>query len=84
MTVRPARRQPLPPVDSAEARIAALVALAYELLDAHADTAQLQIGEAGDAEWDNHLAYLTDLQRVGRETMARVASSPSGVTSSPS
>jgi hypothetical protein len=48
-----------------------LVAVAYELLDAHADTSQLVIEDAGDAEWRTHLAYLTDLQRVGREALAR-------------
>ena len=44
----------------------------YELLDAHADTAQLA-GDgpvATEAEWENHLAYLRDLQRVARETLA--------------
>ena len=29
---------------------------------------------ASDAEWQNHLAYLRDLQRVGREALARAAS----------
>jgi hypothetical protein len=52
---------------------AALVALTYELLDAHADTALLVGDEASGGEWQNHLAYLRDLQRVGRETLARVA-----------
>jgi hypothetical protein len=51
----------------------ALVDLAYELLDAHADTARLSMEEAPDAEWDNHLAYLRDLQRAGREVLARAA-----------
>ena len=58
-TVTP--RQPTPEI----------VALTYELLDAHADTARLAVEEATDAEWRRHLAYLTDLQRVGRETLAR-------------
>jgi hypothetical protein len=52
-------------------RSAALVALTYELLDAHVDTARLAEFEAGDAEWRIHLAYLRDLQRVGREALAR-------------
>jgi hypothetical protein len=52
---------------------AALVALTYELLDAHADTARLVGDQAGDAEWHNHLAYLRDLQRVGREALARAS-----------
>jgi hypothetical protein len=73
MTIRPASRQPPPPADSGEEKVAALVALAYELLDAHADTARLDADGSSDADWDNHLAYLRDLQRVGRETLARVA-----------
>ena len=73
MTIRPASRQPPPPADSAEEKVAALVALAYELLDAHADTARLDADGPNDPDWDNHLAYLRDLQRVGRETLARVA-----------
>ena len=60
--------------DTACGEPAALVALTYELLDAHADTARLVGDEASDAEWQNHLAYLRDLQRVGRETLAREAS----------
>jgi hypothetical protein len=47
--------------------------LTYELLDAHADTARLVGDQAGDAEWQNHLAYLRDLQRVGREALARAS-----------
>jgi len=49
----------------------ALVAVTYELLDAHADTARLAGDEASAGEWENHLAYLRDLQRVGREALAR-------------
>ncbi len=48
-----------------------LIALAYELLDAHADTKCLADARAEDAEWESHLIYLRDLQRVGRETLAR-------------
>jgi hypothetical protein len=55
---------PLPPTRE-------IVALTYELLDAHADTTQLTVEDATDAEWVRHLAYLRDLQRVGRETLAR-------------
>jgi hypothetical protein len=47
-----------------------LVALAYELLDAHADTTSLVNADAGEAEWDHHVAYLRDLQRAGREVLA--------------
>lgn len=47
-----------------------LEALLYELLDAHADTAQLVYESAPAEAWEAHLAYLRDLQRVGRETLA--------------
>ena len=60
--------------DTASEEPAGLVALTYELLDAHADTACLVGDQAGDADWQNHLAYLRDLQRVGREALARAAS----------
>ena len=69
---RTERRLPRAPADSAQENVAALTALTYELLDAHADTAQLA-GDgpvATEAEWENHLAYLRDLQRVARETLA--------------
>jgi hypothetical protein len=58
--------------DSASA--AGLAALAYELLDAHSDTAQLADGLEGDRYWAAHLDYLRTLQRKGRETLARTAS----------
>ncbi len=52
-----------------------LTDLVYELLDAHCDTACL----AGDADdsvaWAAHLDYLRDLQRVGREALARLPAS---------
>jgi hypothetical protein len=57
--------------DSAAA--ASLAALAYELLDAHADTAQLADGLSYDRSWAAHLDYLRALQRTGRETLARTA-----------
>ncbi|HEY2653719.1 MAG TPA: hypothetical protein VGI50_17480 [Solirubrobacteraceae bacterium] len=57
-----------------------LSGLLYELLDAHIDTIKL----AGPLEedesleesqrWAAHLDYLRGLQRVGRETLARVGS----------
>ena len=53
--------------------VAALTALSYELLDAHADTQRLAGAVATEAEWESHLAYLRDLQRVGREALARAA-----------
>jgi hypothetical protein len=77
LPTRTQRRSPLRPGDSAEERVAALVALSYELLDAHGDTARLASDETVDAEWHSHLAYLRDLQRVGREALAR-ATQPAG------
>jgi hypothetical protein len=53
-----------------------LIALAYELLDAHADTQRLAGAPATEAEWESHLIYLRDLQRVGREILARAAGDP--------
>jgi hypothetical protein len=50
-----------------------LAALAYELLDAHADTAQLADGLRFDQPWAAHLDYLRALQRKGREMLARSA-----------
>ena len=67
------RRSAWLPTDTASEKPAGLVALTYELLDAHADTARLVGDQAGDAEWENHLLYLRDLQRVGREALARAS-----------
>jgi hypothetical protein len=44
--------------------------LVYELLDAHVDTMRLARSLDGDPAWAAHLAYLRDLQRVGREALA--------------
>jgi hypothetical protein len=52
---------------------AGLVALAYELLDAHSDTAQLADGLPYDPPWAAHLDYLRALQRKGREMLARTS-----------
>jgi hypothetical protein len=52
---------------------AGLAELAYELLDAHADTAQLVDGLKCDPSWAAHLDYLRALQRKGREMLARTA-----------
>jgi hypothetical protein len=49
-----------------------LVDLVYELLDAHRDTIALADDLEGSLVWDAHLDYLRGLQRVGRETLARV------------
>ncbi|HEY1524049.1 MAG TPA: hypothetical protein VGF70_13630 [Solirubrobacteraceae bacterium] len=45
--------------------------LVYELLDAHQDTTRLAEGPADEEGWAAHLDYLRDLQRVGRERLAR-------------
>jgi hypothetical protein len=71
LPARTGHRSSARPVDAAEERVAKLVALSYELLDAHADTARLASDAAPDGEWQSHLAYLRDLQRVGREVLAR-------------
>jgi hypothetical protein len=49
-----------------------LTDLVYELLDAHCDTLCMVEGADDSAVWAAHLDYLRDLQRVGRETLARV------------
>ena len=49
---------------------ARLVELVYELMDAHDDTAQLAQGLTSDVQWQAHLDYLQQLQRVGRELLA--------------
>lgn len=49
-----------------------IVALVYELLDAHIDTISLTGERAYGDEWAAHLDYLRDLQRVGREALARL------------
>jgi hypothetical protein len=50
------------------------VEVVYELLDAHEDTIRLAEELRGQPLWDAHLDYLRDLQRVGREALARVPS----------
>jgi len=49
---------------------ARLVELIYELMDAHDDTARLAQGLSSDVQWQAHLDYLQQLQRVGRELLA--------------
>ncbi len=49
---------------------ARLVDLIYELMDAHDDTARLAQGLTSDVQWQAHLDYLQQLQRVGRELLA--------------
>jgi len=47
--------------------------LVYELLDAHVDTMRMADHLNDDPAWGAHLDYLRDLQRVGREALARAA-----------
>jgi hypothetical protein len=56
-----------------QASMEELGCLVYELLDAHEDTMRLANGLADDERWAAHLDYLRDLQRVGRERLARAA-----------
>lgn len=49
-----------------------LSGLLYELLDAHIDTITLAGALEQNERWAAHLDYLRDLQRVGREALARV------------
>ena len=49
-----------------------LSGLLYELLDAHVDTLKLAATLEENQSWAAHLDYLRDLQRVGKETLARV------------
>jgi outer membrane biogenesis lipoprotein LolB len=50
-----------------------LLSLVYELLDAHQDTVRLGAARTDDPLWQAHESYLRDLQRVGREALARYA-----------
>lgn len=59
--------------DTRPAAVDQLSALVYELLNAHCDTVLLADEMSGDLQWGAHLDYLRDLQRAGRETLARVA-----------
>jgi hypothetical protein len=47
--------------------------LVYELLDAHDDTARPTGGSALGEHWQVHPGCLRDLQRRGREALARAA-----------
>jgi hypothetical protein len=49
------------------------IALIYELLDAHDDTAQMTSALEFDPSWELHLEYLRALQRKGREVVARLS-----------
>lgn len=47
-----------------------VVALVYELLDAHQDTARIFDESASDQTWEAHLDYLRALQRRARQLLA--------------
>ncbi|HWI75306.1 MAG TPA: hypothetical protein VNT55_25320 [Baekduia sp.] len=47
--------------------------LVYELLDAHADTADLAAELVSEPLWAAHLDYLRALQRKGRQTLAQTS-----------
>jgi hypothetical protein len=53
------------------------IALIYELLDAHCDTAELAEEFGDDLEWRCHLDYLRALQRKGREMLAQMSADAS-------
>jgi hypothetical protein len=57
-------------VSAAAERAEKLARLVYELLDAHYDTEHLVCGNGTALDWDAHLDYLRDLQRLGREVLA--------------
>jgi hypothetical protein len=44
--------------------------LLSELIDAHVDTVELATRFSTDAAWSAHIAYIRDLQRLGKETLA--------------
>jgi hypothetical protein len=67
------RLPPTPAVSPVAERAEQLVRLVYELLDAHADTEQLVRSPSTQLQWRAHLHYLRDLQRTGREILARAA-----------
>jgi hypothetical protein len=52
--------------------VAEVPTLIYELLDAHADTAELASELSSDPEWGAHLDYLCALQRHARALLARI------------
>jgi hypothetical protein len=50
-----------------------VIALVYELLDAHIDTLDLCAQSADQLCWEAHLDYLRALQRTGKRTLAQVS-----------
>jgi hypothetical protein len=55
-----------------------LVALAYELLDAHLDTVELMPGWVDELGWKAHLDYLRGLVRTAEEMLAEASSADVG------
>ena len=53
--------------------MSSLAELVYELLDAHVDTISLAEERPETDGWAAHLDYIRDLQRVGRERLARLS-----------
>ena len=56
---------------AAQSETSLQVALVYELLDAHADTANLAGALRDDPEWAAHLEYLQRLHRMTRAALAQ-------------
>lgn len=48
------------------------IELIYELLDAHDDTIRIVADADLGPTYEAHLQYLRDLQRTGREVLARI------------
>jgi hypothetical protein len=69
--MQPTRFPQIPIASASAERAEQLARLVYELLDAHADTLRLADGLSTDLILQTHLHYLRDLQRVGREILAR-------------
>ena len=63
----------LNPNRTAAATTNRLMDLVYELLDAHCDTIRLATEADEGVAWAAHVDYLRDLQRVGREVLARAS-----------
>jgi hypothetical protein len=60
-----------------------VLALIYELLDAHADTIELRTQTCDELAWAAHLDYLRALQRKSRELLARSKPMPHPTASEP-
>lgn len=52
---------------------ALLIALIYELLDAHADTIELRLAGAGGLHWAAHIDYLRALHRTAERILAEAS-----------